>query len=1082
MRESIPNRRQGPFIRRCSGAATPYLLSFLLLSLISCGGSLLLDQSHVDEVRGLINDGYWVEAEAKAAELLRQSKAGEGSSALARAEVMTLHASILRRTNQEKRSEAKALAEQALKLKIGLVGEMHPSVADSLMDLGNYFESINEPDESRRAWERSLEIRRTVLGKEHPSVARLLIKLGSHHYHTTQDVEGAMARFDEARRIQEMELPADHPDVAERIMAIGVVHHWAGDYHAARRCYEQGLDIRIRCLRPVHPHLVTCHSNLGLVLEALGEFPAARRHKEAAIEMDVALLGPEHPFVAHDLMSMASLLHRMGDLEEAERLYRRALEIRVKNVGEDDPESLEAARLLAILLGERRNFGEARELYERVLKHAGEEDIFATRNKVELLNRYGSLLCSQGEEEEAADSIERSLSLARDKLGVDDLDTRMVMLNRASLHFSRSELEQADRLFRQGLENYEVMPGRSLLVLVYGLVHHAQVLDCIDRADTALASALRAETLAREHLRSTARSLEAGLALKYAASGVDGLHAAVSIAAGFTGSDPAAAQEAAADAMVRCRALVFDELAARVRAVRDSADPHIVALQDELSSARESLARLVVRSDGNEAADLREKIDQAAQRKQRAERELAESSTSFRQEQEEQQIGIAMVRAALPGDAALVAYLRYQDHLPKDPGHGTDVSFSYLALIIAGHDTPARLVRLGEAREIDRLVLAWRDELLKGSAADIPGLDVDLSYRVAGANLREQIWDPLLPHLGTPSRVFVVPDSALHLVSFASLPVGDSDFLIEEGPAIHYLSAEREIDQWGDGSASDESAGTGLLLIGNPAFGSAAPTQSFDTFDDQKQNVNLSLRYAHLDFSALPATTEEIRQVGSLWHGLESGRGRPREPLITLSGDGATELAFKQGAPGCRILHLATHAYFLQPESSQRESDRGLQRIQTGRRAFQVARPDDNPLLRAGLALAGANNRSGDDEDGVLTAEEIVSMDLSAVQLAVLSACDTGLGTVQSGEGVFGLRRAFRLAGVNTVINSLWPVEDESARQWMEIFYMTRLLDGASVTDCARQASLGVLNTRRENGFSDHPFFWAAFVAAGDWR
>jgi CHAT domain-containing protein len=145
----------------------------------------------------------------------------------------------------------------------------------------------------------------------------------------------------------------------------------------------------------------------------------------------------------------------------------------------------------------------------------------------------------------------------------------------------------------------------------------------------------------------------------------------------------------------------------------------------------------------------------------------------------------------------------------------------------------------------------------------------------------------------------------------------------------------------------------------------------------------------------------------------------------------------------------------------------------------------DNPLLLSGLALAGANHREQagpEEDDGILTAEEIAAMNLSGVEWAVLSACETGVGKVEAGEGVFGLRRAFQMAGAGTLIMSLWSVEDESARQWMRALYEGRLVKKLSTAESVRAASLEVLHSRREKGQSRHPFFWAGFVAAGDWR
>ena len=145
----------------------------------------------------------------------------------------------------------------------------------------------------------------------------------------------------------------------------------------------------------------------------------------------------------------------------------------------------------------------------------------------------------------------------------------------------------------------------------------------------------------------------------------------------------------------------------------------------------------------------------------------------------------------------------------------------------------------------------------------------------------------------------------------------------------------------------------------------------------------------------------------------------------------------------------------------------------------------ENPLLLSGLALAGANRRAAvgpDEDDGILTAEEVASLNLGSVEWAVLSACDTGLGTVAAGEGVLGLRRAFQVAGARTVIMSLWSVDDRAARQWMDALYRARLVQRLDSANAMREASVTFIRDRRAKGQSTHPFYWGSFVAAGDWR
>lgn len=143
-----------------------------------------------------------------------------------------------------------------------------------------------------------------------------------------------------------------------------------------------------------------------------------------------------------------------------------------------------------------------------------------------------------------------------------------------------------------------------------------------------------------------------------------------------------------------------------------------------------------------------------------------------------------------------------------------------------------------------------------------------------------------------------------------------------------------------------------------------------------------------------------------------------------------------------------------------------------------------DPLQLSGLVLAGANLRdqaAAGEEDGILTAAEIAAMDLDGVEWAVLSACDTGRGAAAVGDGVLGLRRAFRVAGAGTVIMSLWKVADEPTREWMVELHRARN-SGMETAEAVHEASRRVLVRRRTAGESTHPFFWAGFIASGDWR
>jgi CHAT domain-containing protein len=562
------------------------------------------------------------------------------------------------------------------------------------------------------------------------------------------------------------------------------------------------------------------------------------------------------------------------------------------------------------------------------------------------------------------------------------------------------------------------------------------------------------------------------------------------------------------------RALVLDEMAERHRVGPDGSDPTIALLDSTLGATRARLANLVVRSIGTlKPETYRRLVEEASQEKEAAERALAARSSPFRREQARAKIGFAEVASALPKGSALVGYFSYtQFPLPTgsvSPAGADNTADrtvlrqaptpSYLAFVLRFGERGPEVVPLGGAASIDSLVLRWRDGVLPwgawrplhGTPRAIGGLSSDgestkeEAFRRVGTDLRKRVWDPIAAHLRGVNRVFVVPDGALNLLSFAALPAGDAGYLIERGLLIHYLSAERDIAAGGVPSRQGE----GLMVLGGANFehiprspspaatrgkrsrAPAAETLPTATFRGPRSDCEA---FATMMFASLPGTNVEAERVADVWK-----RRSGSLDVLKLRGEGAGEAAFKHLVPGRRVLHLATHGFFL--------DERCVEGLPRARSSLGEAAPVavENPLLRAGLVLAGANRRhlaKPGEEDGILTAEEVASLDLTASEWVVLSACDTGLGRVAMGEGVLGLRRAFQIAGARTVIMSLWKVDDQATMQWMQRLYQARWGRGMETAEAVRAASLQMLEQYRKRGQSTHPSKWAGFIAAGDWR
>jgi CHAT domain-containing protein len=323
-------------------------------------------------------------------------------------------------------------------------------------------------------------------------------------------------------------------------------------------------------------------------------------------------------------------------------------------------------------------------------------------------------------------------------------------------------------------------------------------------------------------------------------------------------------------------------------------------------------------------------------------------------------------------------------------------------------------------------------------------------------------------------RVFISPDGALNLIPFELLRDPEGKFLIEKY-TFNYLAAGRDLVGFGE-----KKTGAGRpLLVGDPDF-DLNPKQRAQALDkvgtsaDRASNAVRSADLRGMNFKRLAGTRAEVSAIGDLL-------GRERCEVF-LDNSALEELLQSRKAP--RFLHLATHGFFLKDqEVAAAPGFRGVV-LDMDQPFAKPAGPRvsvENPLLRCGLALAGAN-RAGSVEqgsDGILTADEVLSLPLRGTELVVLSACETGLGEVKKGEGVYGLRRVFTQAGARSLVMSMWSVPDRETQELMVEFYRNAVSGKMDRCQALRQAALKQKEVVRQRYGQDHPFYWGAFVFLG---
>ena len=632
------------------------------------------------------------------------------------------------------------------------------------------------------------------------------------------------------------------------------------------------------------------------------------------------------------------------------------------------------------------------------------------------LNQQVTNLYQAGRYGEAIPLAEEALAIYEQALGPDHLGTATSLNNLAFLYRSQGRYTEAEPLYLSALEITEQALGP-------------------DHPDTAQSlNNLAVLYYAQGQLQPTLTYLSRGLAIEetvlsrnlvggsdankreYLATMTGTTNAAISLHLNDLPTDAAAAQLALTTLLQRKGRILdlFTNLRAQL-----ANDPGAVALLDELNATSTQLANLTF----NPLPDLdryQGQLSDLQRRSRQLEDQLSRRSAEFANLTASP--NVSQIQSALPPGTALVEFIRYR---PVDPTASAQESFGsprYAAYILQGDGT-IEGIDLGAAAAIDAAVQSLATGL---ASSDTPLFQIKEDAQALDALVMASVRQGL----GETTTVFLSPDGALNLIPFEALVDASGRYLVETYQ-FRYLTSGRDLMRLENTVASTNPA----LLVGNPTYG--RPGELVAQADTR------AIDFKNRIFPALPGTQAEVDLISLQL---------PRAEVYTTTN--ATEALIKQRVQPS-ILHIATHGFFEPSEETL------------------------NPLLQSGLIMAGAaaGGQSGPDQDGILTALEVTGLNIHGTQLVVLSACETGLGELAAGEGVYGLRRALVLAGSQSQVISLWKVADTATQEWM-VDYYTRLLSGTPRDAALRETQQAFLSGDEYS----HPYYWAAFIGSGDWR
>jgi CHAT domain-containing protein len=545
-------------------------------------------------------------------------------------------------------------------------------------------------------------------------------------------------------------------------------------------------------------------------------------------------------------------------------------------------------------------------------------------------------------------------------------------------------------------------------------------------------------------------------------------------------------QEAALTWVLRRKGLILETLChMREDWLLVDHDPGLSDKAERLRSLREQWANLSVRGPGvGDPADHDRQLKELRREVDRLQAELHRSLAQKRPERfrTANEADVASLRRRLPPGAALVEFVRYTPFnydYRAAAGQRPWLPARYAAFVVTAHaHQSVRLIDVGAASALEEKVSALRQAIDGFPAARRSGgseMALEAAYHRHAQALYNQLLAPLRPAIDSASTLFLVPDGCLHAVPFAAL-VDDRDRYLIESYRLAYLSSGRDLFR-----PAATAQGRGTVIVADPELKLSVARRLEllpPTLTQQDPATALAVRGpagrdSRGGYDPLPHARKEREDIETA---LKSSIWGPTEAFV---GEDALEERLK-AVRSPRLLHLATHGFFHEkPEPGNPVAAAGA----SGEARLRAA---DNPLLRSGLVLAGAGARRDKVpegvrlEDGWLTAEEVALLDLRGTDLVVLSACESGRGDVRSGEGVYGLRRAFFYAGARTLVATLFKVPDEETRPQMKAFYQ-KLAAGQGKLEALHQAQLEALRGRRaQNQGVSHPFYWASFLLIGE--
>ncbi|MDM8546104.1 CHAT domain-containing protein [Candidatus Venteria ishoeyi] len=867
--------------------------------------------------------------------------------------------------------------------------------------------------QAEQAWQYAEQ----ALGEQHSNATAALINLGQLHW-VSGNYAIAETHLKRALSIYEQILGKSHAGTAIAVASIAVLYQSQGRYAEAADLFQRDLNISIAILGEKHRDTLISISNLATMRHLQGRYGEAESLNLQALGIREKRLGKEHYDTLVSMNNLAAVYRQQGRYDEAESLYLRVRQLREKILGEQHPDTLLSLNNLAALYRKQGRYEEAETLYlqvkrtrEKLLGEQHPDTLFS-------LNNLASLYRAQNRYYEAAELYLRVEQIRTQILGEKHPDTLLSQHNLAALHMSQGQHKDAEALYLQTLDTRKQVLGNHHPDTAITIQNLSRLYLTLKQPKQVLSQLEDLQNIALNHVAiELATTLGESQKRRFLRQQSVLQDLTLDLALQYSSAEIG---QFAATVLLRWNQVQGEEALFLQSLSRQAEEGSPVQqLAQQIQYQRSYLSRLL-----NQKSIAPELLQTNLDKLNELEVQLSKLSRAAKQHLEIRKLELNDVRKALPPNSALLALKVYR---PYDTEKHELQAPHYAALLLpAQGDKEIRLLDVGTVEE----TLALGEKLKTGNEQ-------------AAATLYTRLFGALDEHLAVYPQLYIVPDHWLHLLNFERLKLTDGRYWIER-QALHRLSNARDLLRM-----PSEKKAKNLVAVGGIDYGPLLKDDCKGSADNRHRSITEQIQCG---FKPLPATEREAKSVRGYFNAaVDKG-----DALLWLKAE-ADEASLKKLDEAPRILHLATHGFYLE------------------KNPWSV-----RPLVLSGLALAHANDglrgdslETGDGEDGILYALEVPDLALDGTELVTLSACDTGQGVVDYSEGVYGLLRAFRMAGARQVLMSLKKLDDAKAYKFMDTFYRHWLVNEAGESSPAAVLhALKLAYIKAGKPVED----WAAFV------